>query len=64
MKKHIKIILILSLMLTSAMVFAQPADPDITADAPAAPIDDYVIGFLIAGLGLACWKLSKTVKKA
>ena len=63
MKKHIKTILILSLMLTSAMVFAQPADPDTGSD-PAAPIDYYVIGFLIAGLGLAYWKLSKTVKKA
>ena len=63
MKKHIKTILILSLILTSAMVFAQPADPE-TGNDPAAPIDDYVIGFLIAGLGLAYWKLSKTVKKA
>ena len=64
MKKHIKIILILSLMLTSAMVFAQfPTDPDVTAD-PAAPIDGYVIGFLIVGLGLAYWKLSKALKKA
>ena len=63
MKKYIKTILILSLILTSAMVFAIPADPDPTVDPPA-PIDDYVIGFLIVGLGLAYWKLSKTLKKA
>ena len=63
MKKYIKTILILSLILTSAMVFAQPADPDTGSD-PAAPIDDYVIGFLIVSLGLAYWKLSKTLKKA
>ena len=50
MKKYIKTILILSLMWTSTMVFAFPADPDLTPDPPA-PIDDYVIGFLVVGLG-------------
>ena len=64
MKKYIKTILILSLVFTSTMVFAFPADPETGNDPVAAPIDDYVIGFLIVGLGLAYWKLSKALKKA
>ena len=57
MKKHIKTILILSLMYTSTMVFAFPADPDTGNDSPAAPIDGYVIGFLVVGLGSDYWKV-------
>ena len=56
MKKYIKTILILSLMWTSTMVFAFPADPDLTPD-PATPINDYVIGFLIVSSGSDYWKV-------
>ena len=46
------------------MVFAFPVDPDTSNDSPAAPIDDYVIGFLIVSSGSDYWKVSKALKKA
>jgi hypothetical protein len=70
MKNKNKILLVLALFLfffTDALLFAQPGDTDGTgnlegADAPAAPIDDWISLVLILGLLLGYYIL-KTRKE-